>query len=170
MSVFCTDFNPRPLAGATQADAAKIMITLFQSTPPCGGDPFNGSTGKAALLFQSTPPCGGDVKYLYRYPRKNDFNPRPLAGATVFALVLLFEYSDFNPRPLAGATIDGVFILGCVNISIHAPLRGRPLHLDTWLLPRYFNPRPLAGATSGCQQHDQAAQFQSTPPCGGDMV
>ncbi len=33
------DFNPRPLAGATEMPTTKPCGKLFQSTPPCGGDP-----------------------------------------------------------------------------------------------------------------------------------
>ena len=76
----------------------------------------------------------------------------------------------FNPRPLAGATYASGLSSFRPNISIHAPLRGRPERLpddsDLWLfqstppcggdlirslflfIKSYFNPRPLAGATA----------------------
>ena len=55
------NFNPRPLAGAT-----------------------NGATGGEAnvTLFQSTPPRGGDSCCAPGLPGSRYFNPRPLAGAT----------------------------------------------------------------------------------------
>ena len=31
-------FNPRPLAGATMDTTGCCIVSLFQSTPPCGGD------------------------------------------------------------------------------------------------------------------------------------
>ena len=62
------------------------------------------------------------------------FNPRPLAGATYWRRDAGKHTGDFNPRPLAGATYYEVFYNRATDISIHAPLRGRP-------------GRPLAGAT-----------------------
>ena len=76
------DFNPRPLAGATQRPGWHCINVAFQSTPPCGGDdfwlpdaydnrisihaPLRGRQQKLvdagkAETFQSTPPCGGDL-------------------------------------------------------------------------------------------------------------
>ena len=76
-------FNPRPLAGATpKGKKGRCKLSIFQSTPPCGGDPV--SMRVSGLLI--------------------DFNPRPLAGATETALKITSTEHDFNPRPLAGAT------------------------------------------------------------------
>ena len=58
-------------------------------------------------------------------------------------------FLDFNPRPLAGATFRGGGSGEPAYISIHAPLRGRRLD------GHFFRP---------------FVPFQSTPPCGGDMV
>ena len=42
-------------------------------------------SGSAASVFQSTPPCGGDqIRDSFR-DYTYDFNPRPLAGATHLA-------------------------------------------------------------------------------------
>ena len=55
-------------------------------------------------------------------------------------------------------------------ISIHAPLRERPLR-QAFMLQRYydFNPRSLAGATARFEtQSSRLMQFQFTLPCGSD--
>ena len=100
-----SDFNPRPLAGATWPDQSHRTLHSFQSTPPCGGDPF-----PTAFCLLS-----------------RDFNPRPLAGATRTTTSSFRLIFDFNPRPLAGATQFIEIGVHGINISIHAPLRGRPL-------------------------------------------
>ena len=82
-----TNFNPRPLAGAT---------TSFQ-------------VARAVVPFQSTPPCGGDRLDQIRHLGPVDFNPRPLAGATIVVAIVEGEILYFNPRPLAGATADGIY-------------------------------------------------------------
>ena len=123
-------------------------VLVFQSTPPCGGDGRGLSYTTPALVFQSTPPCGGDR----------------VAGLA-FAKNL-----DFNPRPLAGATIDKRCYGTADQISIHAPLRGRPTAKSPLWSIRHFNPRPLAGATWWQLCTATPLAFQSTPPCGGDLV
>ena len=139
-------FNPRPLAGATIVLGKVFQLARFQSTPPCGGDPRDQRQGT--------------------------------------------ERDNFNPRPLAGATGHVDFTQLVVDISIHAPLRGRPLVVHQCQPVIYFNPRPLAGATVSwyAELHPgrisihaplrgrrvdvfaapAGAEFQSTPPCGGD--
>ena len=142
------DFNPRPLAGATQRCETFRFSETFQSTPPCGGDFVD------------------DVLFGFGH----DFNPRPLAGATKRNGIGTMWSDDFNPRPLAGATWRQCGGVLPIIISIHAPLRGRR-HLGqcpnySWIFQstppcggdRFgkwrgqddpdFNPRPLAGATN----------------------
>ncbi len=120
-------------------------------------------------LFQSTPPCGGDLRWKKQKLSSKNFNPRPLAGATV--KIYARDWSrrfqstppcggdrnppdnphrqpDFNPRPLAGATCHKYQHDNYTIISIHAPLRGRPTAVSS---------RGLSWS------------FQSTPPCGGDL-
>ena len=123
-----------------------------------------------ARTFQSTPPCGGDGPATTGDQRSPNFNPRPLAGATVPVvcedLLMTFQSTppcggdgagfpsmfpepDFNPRPLAGATAHYALTTVDPPISIHAPLRGRRA---------CYNRR------------SEIAEFQSTPPCGGDSL
>ena len=137
-----------PLRGRRCRQPVRPNVLVFQSTPPCGGDGRGLSYTTPALVFQSTPPCGGDR----------------VAGLA-FAKNL-----DFNPRPLAGATIDKRCYGTADQISIHAPLRGRPTAKSPLWSIRHFNPRPLAGATWWQLCTATPLAFQSTPPCGGDLV
>ena len=99
--------------------------------------------------FQSTPPCGGDPVHMegrYRVP-------------------------DFNPRPLAGATKIGGMVRKSWHISIHAPLRGRrSTHYSPVIIKDISIHAPLRGRLPRRRLCPRASRFQSTPPCGGDMV
>ncbi len=120
--------------------------SLFQSTPPCGGDyiskgsryrlrisihaPLRGRLDAdflavVAKSFQSTPPCGGDPLTLVLPSGFLTFQSTPPCGGDAWSCLNQSQQSDFNPRPLAGAT--GAF-------------------------------RGVLVSTG----------FQSTPPCGGD--
>ena len=92
-----------PLRGRPRIFGMQQNDSIFQSTPPCGGDRKTGQTG-------TTP----------RY-----FNPRPLAGATTTVSRMVASRTYFNPRPLAGATDEPGPQPEPAPISIHAPLRGR---------------------------------------------
>ena len=137
-----------PLRGRRKNPVPTSYSALFQSTPPCGGDmrqmlpqdiaaisihaPLRGRLVFPVILcfypgFQSTPPCGGDECPPVTHSKVGYFNPRPLAGATSFKKSWLLQVPNFNPRPLAGATYLACKVLGQDYISIHAPLRGRPL-------------------------------------------
>ena len=121
------DFNPRPLAGAT--DGAQLAYDV--------------------LWISIHAPLRGRHRQLCLYRHCHDFNPRPLAGATILkdkynaddsfqstppcggdhkarANAVLRVY--FNPRPLAGATLLKHLSWSISLISIHAPLRGRLPH------------------------------------------
>ena len=118
-------FNPRSLAGAT------FCFNLFISK---SGN-FNprslaGATAEVmvlarALPFQSTLPCGSDL----------------------VPLLTLILAVNFNPRSLAGATASSVLQAASAKISIHAPLRERPMIGLIRVATR---------------------AFQSTLPCGSD--
>ena len=116
---------------------------------PLRGRPWGQLPREPPPLFQSTPPCGGDSTSLRLKRMQPDFNPRPLAGATMpgtsATSITRFQSTppcggdsmgspsvpadaDFNPRSLAGATADADVVDCLRGISIHAPLRGRPIH------------------------------------------
>ena len=120
----CFYFNPRPLAGATGREPATMKLALISIHAPLRGRPA--------------------ASYWSRY--YHHFNPRPLAGATQ-QLEALAEGYQFQSTPPCGG--DGGFDdhLLTVEISIHAPLRGRPVTCQKSWITAYFNPRPLAGAT-----------------------
>ena len=140
-------FNPRPRAGANPAircecPGVSVSIhapargrtpnsgrsrfqTMFQSTPPRGGEHADRAQYLAVVWFQSTPPRGGEHRSR-RGPRGHGvsihapargrtrtraapagevvrFDPRPRAGANPTTLPGPAAYSSFNPRPRAGA-------------------------------------------------------------------
>ena len=206
-----TDFNPRPLAGATgaatigdEAHAISIhaplrgrlnrhlrvrIVDIFQSTPPCGGDPDWKWWTKDRRGFQSTPPCGGDVLTIINATEKPISIHAPLRGRPLLWLFgnvyVAFQSTppcggdynimaggsrgdDFNPRPLAGATSilpDG---LTRSQFQSTPPCGGDlPAHHGPYVFCD-FNPRPLAGATLPSVSASSTIEFQSTPPCGGD--
>ena len=93
-----------PVWGRLLSKISDICISIFQSTPPYGGDleaheetvgaedfnprPRMGATAEhgnnhRVIQFQSTPPYGGDDKTYYGVGYQQDFNPRPRMGATV---------------------------------------------------------------------------------------
>ena len=163
------DFNPRPLAGATRysdfrrqcdpisihaplrgrpsAHCAMVPNSLFQSTPPCGGDRKRLACWMMIQHFNPRPLAGATCPLPGQGQRRCDFNPRPLAGATSPLLPTSSSRPYFNPRPLAGATKWYLWDGQKYIISIHAPLRGRPQ-------------KPA--------KRRRKRRFQSTPPCGGD--
>ena len=123
----------------------------------------------SAGRFQSTPPCGGDPWAPMRSCVPGNFNPRPHAGAT--GTFLSGSQQDaisihapmrgrpkccgpqasgghFNPRPHAGATPIAQLAYDGKGFQSTPPCGG-----DKW--------------TQTC--FTTAMIFQSTPPCGGDI-
>ena len=163
----------------------------FQSTPPCGGDaeiqdmgrkfghisihaPLRGRRSMLSVavwlpVFQSTPPCGGDLLAFAIYVNHLEFQSTP---------------------PCGGDPGHGASVLPA-DISIHAPLRGRPRTAKMRLSTRLFQSTPPCGGdkssrVEGCRrfisihaplrgrraivkEQDGRILFQSTPPCGGDQ-
>ena len=143
------DFNPRPLAGATNLKAARIKLAQISIHAPL--------RGRLHDLFPADP--GGH------------FNPRPLAGATAPDLWGNQPQCNFNPRPLAGATDNRVSAGRHECISIHAPLRGRhDLIAAGATLDGISIHAPLRGRRKRQRNRSRNGRFQSTPPCGGDSI
>ena len=163
-------FNPRPLAGATTACIHRSSGASFQSTPPCGGD-FFFLRVPAVFIISIHAPLRGRLLLPNGVRQRKNFNPRPLAGATPSCTGLCSSWWNFNPRPLAGATYPHLRSLMPPPISIHAPLRGR---LETVLskdnLIHISIHAPLRGRQIPQWLDALGAQFQSTPPCGGDRA
>ena len=143
-------------------DTAIIIFLLLPNTPLFSAGPakyrLNADApmrGRQAvtrrsswlMAFQSTPPHGGDRDAGPVGWYRSNFNPRPLAGATCPFLILSAIRSIFQSTPpYGGDPVTGNPGL-LYAISIHAPIRGRQLPLQSC---------PLL------------LQFQSTPPYGGD--
>ena len=63
----------------------KFYISLCRTISihaPLRGRPWMHSFHCCLQLFQSTPPCGGDPEPIINADQLKNFNPRPLAGAT----------------------------------------------------------------------------------------
>ena len=120
------NFNPRPLAGATKTPLWVVFPDWISIHAPSRGRQLTQAQELSLRLFQSTPPRGGDGFNGHKRRTGKHFNPRPLAGATngatggeanvtlfqstpprggdVWSKPAILEFLDFNPRPLAGAT------------------------------------------------------------------
>ena len=143
------------------------------------------------LIFQSTPPCGGDLfTWIHGYCPGISIHA-PLRGRrqVVSSMIRLL---NFNPRPLAGATWSRVWPALPNPISIHAPLRGRhamdadmsgvngfqstppcggdQLPQQRLHQPHYFNPRPLAGATSAVPKPPGTQAISIHAPLRGRQI
>ena len=144
------------------------------------------------VVFQSTPPCGGDKEQMLSGPDGLDFNPRPHAGATPSKMPNLKEVQIsihaplrgrcirsgccamasgyFNPRPHAGATCRPFLFFHIGPISIHAPMRGRQSKWVSYYRYVLFQSTPPCGGDIIVRMTDGGELlFQSTPPCGGDL-
>ena len=100
-----------------------------------------------------------------------DFNPRPLAGATMIHKPSCVV-SGFQSTPPCGGDWPCVGkILISRKISIHAPLRGR-LAGALFLVAGHCISihAPLRGRRRRRLPVGSCTQFQSTPPCGGDLI
>ena len=122
-------------------------VTKFQSTLPCGSDPFVrplsgnvwhfnprslagatiiGLINVATRAFQSTLPCGSDIYLLNSSTKLSYFNPRSLAGATTGFFVKIANLNEFQSTLPCGSDADVVAVVAPISgISIHAPLRER---------------------------------------------
>ena len=140
----------------------------FQSTPPCGGDknpfcpdkkcqisihaPLRGRRASSAYpassaSFQSTPPCGGDFGFTFTSSPALRFQSTPPCGGDPPTADDKQAFEISIHAPLRGRPAPRVALLIIARISIHAPLRGRPVSRSHQTSKRHFNPRPLAGAT-----------------------
>ena len=160
-----------PREGRHKAFEAYTKFIKFQSTPPregrrkkrpiykarlgfnprphTRGDYYKFDAGYFNDTFQSTPPHEGRPKLGWEPPCDLLFQSTPPRGGDVALYIPLCCSYCFNPRPRAGATYAKIEIRKINCVSIHAPARGRPVK------------NTLYNCT---------AEFQSTPPRGGDYV
>ena len=143
-------------------------LRRFQSTPPCGGDVIGSRFHYLGSTISIHAPLRGRRVPGMHPEQPEDFNPRPLAGATS-VLARLFMTSLFQSTPPCGGDARQQDALLPGHISIHAPLRGRPVVGLTILAAAVFQSTPPCGGDRpGPPAYRRAPQFQSTPPCGGD--
>ena len=161
-------FNPRPLAGATSLGQVHHLDVAISIHAPLRGRLVWNLVAVLVYEISIHAPLRGRLLPFHHLRAVPDFNPRPLAGATSPSMFSVYTILNFNPRPLAGATTspqtkvkvmifqstppcggDGLLagLSSYIMISIHAPLRGRPLYQGRPCRLHNFNPRPLAGAT-----------------------
>ena len=72
--------------------------------------------------------------------------------------------AGFDPRPREGATAQRLQPAALLGVSIHAPVKGRPISSSPKLNASRFDPRPREGATALMTRYGRAALFRSTPP------
>ena len=118
-------FNPRPHAGATSGSTWKLYRNPISIHAPMRGRLSAAALSASIALFQSTPPCGGDGKVKQPVQPQLNFNPRPHAGATDHCPE---DYRDGYisiHAPMRGRPLELSLLVVRAHISIHAPMRGR---------------------------------------------
>ena len=142
------DFNPRPLAGATNWNKYQSPDKYISIHAPSRG----------RQLISQGPAHAGPY-----------FNPRPLAGATKVALSMPIALAFQSTPPRGGDTPAAAYMVDTKDISIHAPSRGRLSLYRQSLRYTIFQSTPPRGGdhTHGSGLSDLSI-FQSTPPRGGD--
>ena len=120
------NFNPRSLAGATDAHIRWSPVTGISIHAPSRERPLIALVLSAVAVFQSTHPRGSDLRNNININTVGNFNPRSLAGATKPFIHYITSLTNFNPRSLAGATRCLSVKFCNLRISIHAPSRERP--------------------------------------------
>ena len=146
-----------------------FVVSIFQSTLPCGSDVLLFLMKWFPLLFQSTLPCGSDLRFSVSKPYSIRFQSTLPCGSDL-GKVNAFLFAQISIHaPLRERHKANDWAIRCVHISIHAPLRERlyitcaiarhkvfqstlPCGSDRASLmpngwPKNFNPRSLAGAT-----------------------
>ena len=164
------NFNPRSLTGATLISSllfGDVAISIhaplrerllaelqaFGQLPisihaPLRERPKSTNSQRCPAKFQSTLPYGSD-------PRKDNY---------------YWLCKNFNPRSLTGATGNAEKLIFDRTISIHAPLRERPITSGWLSASSDFNPRSLTGATKPPELQQTLFGFQSTLPYGSDNL
>ena len=141
------DFNPRPHAGATNRTAADPHVGHISIHAPMRGRRVPKRKDRNLPYFNPRPHAGATPWLLSSWPSARNFNPRPHAGATFRPILGFIAQAGFQSTPPCGGDDQGLKPFSAALISIHAPMRGRPLRM----------------------RHSRVLRrFQSTPPCGGD--
>ena len=153
-------------------DLDTAFAALFQSTPPRGGRPLQGTRQyQAPAYFNPRPREGGDKILQGRRHAVRDFNPRPpRGGATRKRRRLCRSTAEFQSTPPArGATAAALNAEYSPIISIHAPREGGDFLAILQRSPISISihaPRE-GGDPSGYLPDRVRKAFQSTPPARG---
>ena len=145
------NFNPRSLAGATPERSNVIHDYHISIHAPSRERPSAPIPGRRDILtFQSTLPRGSD----------HQTNAANISSTT-----------NFNPRSLAGATNCNQLLTPKFYISIHAPLRERPLLLSPCQsIHRISIHVPSRERLVDKIFLSEILAFQSTLPCWSDCA
>ena len=195
LAVFCSSwyFNPRSLAGATLILVIFLLIYHYFNPRSLAGATCNRLAAKEKILFQSTLPCGSDkgllltsglgaisihaplrerLGHICRVTHINLFQSTLPCGSDLAKEQFKLQQIKFQSTLPCGSDDDEHIRWSSVTgISIHAPLRERPLLMCLSLAIMWnFNPRSLAGATLQSRLRLLKALFQSTLPCGSDSI
>ena len=137
-----------PVRGATSLKPSNRQEKGFNPRPRAGGDGLIVIKYVKLSMFQSTPPCGGRLVGGVGLARIIGFNPRPRAGGDM-DIGCIGDRNDVSIHaPVRGATLQGDKKSSWERVSIHAPVRGATYHLQNLLITASFNPRPRAGGDS----------------------
>ena len=120
----------------TAQSHSRQMISIHA---PAWGRPLNLSPEVRRTIFQFTPPRGGDGRQIFSCPPLTYFNSRPRVGATLCHLPGQLSRKYFNSRPRVGATFHMSFSTSPSHISIHAPAWGRLTPDWAALKPQYIS-------------------------------
>ena len=138
-------FNPRTHTGATTAWHPTGGSARFQSTHPYGCDPTPGGQHMQAFVSIHAPIR---VRRVHRYSPAEvvGFNPRTHTGATMLNKDFSLSHMFQSTHPY-GCDVMGSQPWRYRHVSIHAPIRVRPVKPLACTLTHSFNPRTHTGAT-----------------------
>ena len=128
--------------------AAGQRTSLFQSTPPCGGDHGPCPSGRSRKKFQSTPPCGGDM-----------------LTENISCINIISIHAPLRGRHAITRTSMGLLLFQSTP-----PCGGDfSVHFCVTTLPIFQSTPPCGGDVLQVFNCACFPAFQSTPPCGGDL-
>ena len=167
-----------------------MYASVFQSTPPCGGDLIVPESSSAAMNFNPRPLAGATIQfigqifffvisihaplrgrpgYIQNSKRMMAFQSTPPCGGDGKNVLVYINFGEFQSTPPCGGDVPDSQIPGRNQYFNPRPLAGATLGPSSSnCLFLNFNPRPLAGATADISHKLMIFVFQSTPPCGGD--
>ena len=150
-----------------------VSRTLFQLTPPRGGDRGEKSRRWPRQRFQLTPPRGGDVKDRRGKAVMAWFQLTPPRGGDKVLSDLRRRDIPFQlTPPRGGDTFSQNFEKNFKGVSTHAPARGRRRICGprSALIPG-FNSRPREGATPRSEPcPSTSSRFNSRPREGATIL